>query len=421
MPTNDEQVMRSMVRDDAYHVERVLAEGPSGRTELVTLDGEGLLVRKRIPAALANATAWATVMGLEEPLLPQVEEMYRMPDELVVVCDYVPGDSLRERMAAQSRFDGGQAVSVLHDLCHAAGVLHAHGIVHRDITPGNVILAVDGAHLIDLGIARRDAKTAKRDTHVLGTWGFAAPEQFGFAQTDARSDVYALGRMLGYLLTGVAPSDDAFEKALADEQLVEPALAAVVRHATAFEPSARYQSTSELSAALDEALDEGKQGTVEAKEVALNASGNTGRKPHASAVSGTDANAAMGDGPSVQTAPATPNGPRPVREAPLLIRALADLYWAACVAWILMVVGTGIEEAQKGFQNWKLEQYVLGAITITGALAVACEMYGALTRRWHYADAKMPLSLFLRRAGQVVLYMLMAFGLEVLLAVILSK
>ena len=237
---DDDQTMRSMVRDDAYRVERVLADGPSGRTELVSLDGEGPLVRKRIPAALANAAAWAAAMELEEPLLPRIEELYRMPDQLVVVYEYVPGASVEELVATQGSLKPSQAVAVLRDVCHAVGALHARGVVHRDITPGNVIVAADGAHLVDLGIARQRSTTARRDTTTLGTWGFAAPEQYGFAQTDARSDVYSLGRLLGYMLTGVLPDAPSFDDALDDRLLVPASLARVVRTATAFEPSQRY-------------------------------------------------------------------------------------------------------------------------------------------------------------------------------------
>jgi uncharacterized protein (TIGR00255 family) len=80
---DDGQTLRSLVRDDAYVVERVLADGPSGRTEIVSLDGEGPLVRKRIPLAIANASAWAAAMEADEPLLPRIESLYRMPDVLV--------------------------------------------------------------------------------------------------------------------------------------------------------------------------------------------------------------------------------------------------------------------------------------------------------------------------------------------------
>jgi hypothetical protein len=119
--------------------------------------------------------------------------------------------------------------------------------VHRDVSPGNVILADDCVRLIDLGIARSHAEGASHDTTRLGTWGFAAPEQYGFAQTDARSDVYSLGRLLGYMLTGVEPTDPDYETRLGE---VDARVAGVIEKACAFEPSARYQGVGEMAGAL---------------------------------------------------------------------------------------------------------------------------------------------------------------------------
>lgn len=249
---NDEQVMHAMGIDDAYRVERVLAQGAGGVTELVTLDGSGPFVRKRIPSKLARRGVWATLVECDCARLPHVEATYEMPDEFVVVCDYVPGENLEQLVAARGRFAEKDARELALQLCEAVGALHAHGIVHRDISPTNVIVAADGAHLIDLGIARFRVEGATRDTTQLGTFGFASPEQYGFAQTDARSDVYSLGRVLGYLLTGVSPSDaEKYEAALADPALVSAAMRRVVARATAMEPSARYQSAEELARSLE--------------------------------------------------------------------------------------------------------------------------------------------------------------------------
>ena len=245
---NDEQVMHAMGIDDAYRVERVLAQGAGGVTELVTLDGSGPFVRKRIPSQLARRGVWATLVECDCARLPHVEATYEMPDEFVVVCDYVPGENLEQLVASRGRFAEKDARELVLQLCEAVGALHEHGIVHRDISPTNVIVAADGAHLIDLGIARFRVEGATRDTTQLGTFGFASPEQYGFAQTDARSDVYSLGRVLGYLLTGVQPSEaEKYEAALEE---TSAALQEVVARATAMEPSARYQGVDELAAAL---------------------------------------------------------------------------------------------------------------------------------------------------------------------------
>ena len=249
---NDEQVMHAMGIDDAYHVERVLASGAGGTTELVTLDGSGPFVRKRIPAKLARRGVWATLVECDSARLPRVEATYEMPNEFVVVCDYVPGENLEQLVATRGHLDKAAALQIVAQLCEAVGALHARGIIHRDISPTNVIVAADGAHLIDLGIARFRVEGATRDTTQLGTYGFASPEQYGFAQTDARSDVYSLGRMLGYLLTGVAPAEgEKYEAALEDDSLVPPDLRAVIQRASAMEPSARYQSAGAFAAALN--------------------------------------------------------------------------------------------------------------------------------------------------------------------------
>lgn len=247
---DDEQVLHAMGLDDSYRVERVLADHPSGVTELVTLDGAGPFVRRRIPLKIARRDVWARLGSCDSPRLPRVQATYELPDTFVVVCDYVPGPTLEQLVGSSGPLDPHRACEVALDVCEAAGELHAHGIVHRDISPGNVIVAADGAHLIDLGIARLVVEGASHDTTALGTWGFASPEQYGFAQTDARSDVYSIGRLLGYMVTGLTPGSDDYEAALADGERIPANVRAAVSHACAFEPSARYQTAGELAESL---------------------------------------------------------------------------------------------------------------------------------------------------------------------------
>lgn len=239
-----------MTIDDSYRVERVLAQGAGGVTELVTLEGTGPFVRKRIPAKLARRRVWAELAECGCARLPHVEATYELPDCFVVVYDFVPGETLEDHVASAGRLERREAARLVTDICEAAGALHARDIIYRDISPSNVIVAADGAHLIDLGIARMRVEGASHDTTSLGTWGFASPEQYGFAQTDARSDVYSIGRLLGYLLTGVRPDADEYDKLLADDAVVSPGLRSVIERACAFEPSARYQSAAAMAAAL---------------------------------------------------------------------------------------------------------------------------------------------------------------------------
>ena len=391
---DDDQTLRSMVLDDAYQVVRVLADGPSGRTELVTLDGEGPMVRKRIPDAIANASAWAQLIDLDEPLLPHIESLYRMPDELVVVYTYVPGDSLRDVVGRSGALHPDRVVSIAIDLCRALAALHARGVVHRDITPGNVILAQDGAHLLDLGIARRRTEGRSHDTTHLGTWGFAAPEQFGFAQTDARSDVYGLGRLMGYMLTGVLPADESFEALLSDPTVVDARVAGVVARATAFEPSARYQSAEELGTAL-RALSTEPVGDAPVRpsphETAANEGDGLGQRSVPVVEAGTAGYASGPTGGAAQ-----PVDERSFTDAPLSARIAAILAWAASGLWALVLGIVGLLQLVSKEPEWWIAQHAMALAALAGIVAFWREVYRALLLRDPYRTNPHPLRLLFK-------------------------
>lgn len=328
---DDQALLAAMDLDDSFVPVRVLAQGDGGTTELVARreprPGEPvLLVRKCMPVPLANEPAWRALQVAElagtcdaagadgaagaapgeakavpaakaagVSRLPHVRELYRLPDALVAVYDYVEGPTLRELVRERGPLAPGCAVALARQLCQALAPLHAAGVVHRDIAPGNVVVAADGAHLIDLGIARMRVDGASHDTTRLGTWGFAAPEQYGFAQTDARSDVFSLGRLLAYALTAADPADASFDSAAQESPLVPPALREVIKKATAFEPSARYQSAEELERALAATIADVDSTRVEpaASAVSSGVEGDAARAgdAHAADVAGTDVDA----------------------------------------------------------------------------------------------------------------------------------
>jgi serine/threonine protein kinase len=265
---DDERPLGLIEHDDGYEVIRTLARGESGITELVQrrIIAPGrqdivrpgrLLVRKRIPAALSNREAWEKARACAEPLLARIVDIYELPEWLVVVYEYIPGESLARMVEDAGGISPALACDVALDVCRCASALHARGIVHRDITPGNIIVSADGSHLVDLGIARvTGAETdyggayRQHDTTTLGTFGFAAPEQFGFAQTDERSDIYSIGRLIAYMVSGSMPKDGSIEAALTVLDAEAPVLARVVRKACSFDRSARYTSADELGNAL---------------------------------------------------------------------------------------------------------------------------------------------------------------------------
>ena len=247
---NDDQILHALHFDDAYEVRSVLADGPGGVTELVFLDGSGPFVRKKIPAELARRGVWSALAECKCRRLPHVVATYELPDSFVAVYDYVPGETLESVVEQKGHLCAEDAVRLMVEVCEAAGALHARHVVHRDLSPSNIVIAADGAHVIDLGIAQVCTEAPGKNTTKLGTWGFASPEQFGFAQTDARSDVYAMGRVLAYALTGVRPDADDFEGALDRADGIPANVKAVVEKACSFEPSGRFQSAAEMARAL---------------------------------------------------------------------------------------------------------------------------------------------------------------------------
>ncbi len=133
---------------------------------------------------------------LPNPYLPQILQVEQHQDGITLLEEYIDGANL-----AEIKLPEKQAVALMEELCEVLVFLHGHGILHRDIKPSNLLLAPDGhIRLIDFDAAREGKLNADSDTRLLGTKGYAPPEQYGFAQTDARADIYAVGVTMKQLL-----------------------------------------------------------------------------------------------------------------------------------------------------------------------------------------------------------------------------
>ena len=129
---------------------------------------------------------------------------------------------------------------VLKGVCRALSVLHERNLVHRDVKPENVLIGPNGrVVLIDFNASRR-ISAASRDTVVMGTVGYASPEQLGVAQSDARTDIYAAGVLLNVMLTGRHPS----------EELARGRAGRIVRKSTQVNPDDRYPTAEKMADAL---------------------------------------------------------------------------------------------------------------------------------------------------------------------------
>lgn len=189
--------------------------------------------------------------------IPVIRELAEADGVLWVIEDYISGSSLAE-LLEQENFGEDEACAIIADLCDILEPLHAHKppIIHRDIKSSNVI--IDGAgrtFLIDFDASKLVVPGRKRDTQLIGTEEYAAPEQYGFAQSDERTDVYALGILLHELLTGRLPSEacedtQAAPAARAAEATPSGALGRVINTATAMDPARRYSSAAGLKRAV---------------------------------------------------------------------------------------------------------------------------------------------------------------------------
>lgn len=228
-----------------YRLDSCLSGGPQ--------DGVWLVRRKR------DGERFILRIARDRDLREEFEAMSRLPEGLPVprpvslfeedgtqylIRTYLPGRPLAEVWEKQSE---ARCVHLGAALCALLDRLHrlSPPIIHRDIKPENIIISPEGAPgLIDFGIARDYDPARDTDTVCMGTRSTAAPEQYGFAQSDQRTDLYALGVTLRWMLTG-SYLPEALDTAACSEGMKR-----FLRKATAFDPADRFPSAAAMGAAL---------------------------------------------------------------------------------------------------------------------------------------------------------------------------
>ncbi|MCD8104401.1 MAG: serine/threonine protein kinase [Lachnospiraceae bacterium] len=187
--------------------------------------------------------------ALQEHPIPGTPKIYAAIEDadkavLTVIEEYLPGDSLQELLDTRGIFLEAQVISIALELTSIVRSLHQSepAIIHRDIKPSNVLLTPDGqVKLLDFNAAKFAASDEQgRDTVLLGTRGFAAPEQYGFAASSVQTDLYAIGVLMNVLLTGKLPA----------EQMAEGSLSEIIATCTQIDPKNRYASAEALIHAL---------------------------------------------------------------------------------------------------------------------------------------------------------------------------
>jgi serine/threonine-protein kinase len=277
---------------------------------------------------------WRTAARIEHPSIVPIYEAGETDEGLYIAMRYIDGTDLRALLNLTGRLPAGRALDILSQVAAALDAVHAHGLVHRDVKPANILVAsgadYEHAYLGDFGVAKqvRTESGLTQTGAFIGTVDYAAPEQLEGKTVDARADVYALGCVLYQCLTGVRPFEKGSDAAAISAHLFEPPpsaharspelpaeLDAVIAKALAKAPGDRYASCRELVRAARDALGE--------------------RQAAAPAVGGTGADGAptLPSGAAV----ATPAG-RSRKRRTLLLVAIAGA--VAAVAAVLAIVLT---------------------------------------------------------------------------------
>ncbi|MEH1012564.1 Stk1 family PASTA domain-containing Ser/Thr kinase [Micromonospora sp. CPCC 206060] len=300
-------------------------------------------------AASLNHPAIVAVYDTGEEIAPTGETLP------FIVMEFVNGRTLKEVLAAEGRLQPRRALEITADMCAALEFSHRHGIIHRDIKPGNVMLTLTGqVKVMDFGIARAlasGATTMTQTSAVIGTAQYLSPEQARGEAVDARSDVYAAGCVLFELLcghppfVGDSPVSVAYQHVREDPPTpsdinrdVTPPIDAIVLKALSKNPLNRYQSAGEMRADLLRAA-AGRPVMAtpvlrEAETVAMAPMAGQGQFTRQGAPTG----------PQTRPIPATVGDPRRRRASSWVLAALSALGVLAVIALVAGLLLTQRDE-----------------------------------------------------------------------------
>ena len=200
--------------------------------------------------AIQNFLAEARILSrLNHPNLPAFTDFFTEEARRYLVMEFIDGETLEDLLDRSGRpIPERRVLSWAKQLCDVLEYLHSQQppVIFRDMKPGNIMLTRSGQiKLIDFGIARlfRNGGPQVQDTQLLGTPGYAPPEQYGSAQTDERSDIYSLAMTLYHLMTcSISEKGFGLHNVHADFPQISPLVARALEKATELRPEDRYES-----------------------------------------------------------------------------------------------------------------------------------------------------------------------------------
>jgi len=194
--------------------------------------------------------------------IPKIYECFEDDDFLYVIEEYIHGETLGYVLHQGRVYTDEMILKLVMGICDVLENLHGQNppIIHRDIKPSNIMITNDGlVKLIDFNAAKIIDEDKTQDTVLMGTENFAAPEQFGFRQSDARTDIYALGVLMNVLSCGEFPRDEIAKGKLHD----------IIEKCCMLNPDDRYSSVLELENAIAKKYKLPKQKSAKDKKKSL--------------------------------------------------------------------------------------------------------------------------------------------------------
>lgn len=212
-----------------------------GRETFLCIDpaSKKLYVRKIVDPSYLEY--YERIAALDSPFLTRILGIIPEKSGVTVIREYVSGDTISDLLSSGRLFDEKQTIRIAIMICDGLTALHRCSLVHRDINANNILITTDGnVKIIDYGIVRLFDKSKSTDTVILGTPGYAAPEQFGFTQSDSRTDIYALGVLMNVMMTGRLPSEDT----------ARGGISRIIEKCVMIDPQNRYENIEKLKSAL---------------------------------------------------------------------------------------------------------------------------------------------------------------------------
>lgn len=209
-------------------------------TTKLAIQGERIYTLKKMYPQ--EIQLYKEIKSISNAHLAKIVDFASIENDLYAVSLYIQGETLKSYVTRNGGMSDNEVIDIASQLCDGLRALHERGIIHRDINPNNIIITDSKtAVIIDYGISRFKKILQNRDTQILGTQGYAAPEQFGFEQTSGRSDIYSLGVVINYMKTGFLPN----------EKMCGGYFEPIVKRCTEIDAINRYPDIEELYNAIN--------------------------------------------------------------------------------------------------------------------------------------------------------------------------